>query len=221
MKRFLSLMLAIVLMISCAGACAESFSLHNGTRFGMTKEEVTKIEEENGVILEKAEKSLIWPNVDALESEGWISIAGQPGSELYYVFDDDKLTTCLYFYYDAPAFLTGNYSIGEETVLNALVKKYGNPTTTIDNYVNVGAAFDAISQYMHMYNGDYFDGSRVSENLYQWIVPSDEGYVDIMFLTVYSEYEYRFISYSLRTFEEMEGVLQTEADKQNQLDTDL
>ena len=103
MKRHFGLLLVVILILTCFASCTgptatevptptqEPFTLHNGVRFGMTHDEVIQIEEANGVTLEVADKSLYWPSVDSLESKGWISIAGQPGSNLYYVFDDDRM----------------------------------------------------------------------------------------------------------------------------------
>ena len=189
----------------------------------MTHDEVIQIEEAAGVTLEVADKSLYWPSVDSLESKGWISIAGQPGSNLYFVFDDDRMTTCLYYYSDDIAFLTGYKSIGEKTILNGLKEKYGEPTGTIENYINIGNSFDAIDMYLYFYqSGAFEDNVRVKESLYQWIQPIENGYVDIMLLTVNAYgYEYRFISYSFRTTEEVEAIIQNESEKETQMNNDL
>lgn len=227
-KKSILIMLILTLLVLCG--CEKSsfqkqsneiFKLHSDVQFGMTSEEVIQQEKAMGIHLETAEHSLVWPKLESLESER-TTVAGQADSTIYYVFDADKLTSCLYYYNDFVSFFTGEEVLESSVILEALTKKYGKPLDNSDGVFEVGTHFDALDQYYHMKKSGYYEGSRVSEMFYQWLYPVKDGYVDIMLLTLNtSNGESRIISYTFRTIEEVTKVLEKNESMKQQMFSDL
>ena len=150
MKKIISLILMIAMLISVSAFAEEDFTLHNGLKFGMSKEEVYETEKTAGVELTEGE---FWD----YEWNG--TIAGEMNSKLcLYFWDDDTGLTKVIYEFNT----LGSY----DTLNNGLIEKYGEtpyssktgvyldePTT---NHVdNLGFAIDTYS------NADYS----------QWLIP--------------------------------------------------
>ena len=231
MKKIIgiALLLTCMLLTGCSNGIqqkkAEPFIIRNKIQFGMSPEELIELEKENGIELTRTKKSnLTWPNVDRLQCNT-ISIAGQDGSSLTYILNDNKLTSVLYTYSDRMELL-GYSSIGENAVLETLKQKYGKPTATGEKFVDVGLGFDALDLMYHLTQSDeYFGTRRVTNTFYQWLCPTTDGTVDIMLITISApnslSSEYRIISYTLRTDTEMMLKEMDTERKLNQLQNDL
>lgn len=223
MKRFVSFILVIMISLSLFSvvSATEVFTLHNGVQFGMDRETVIKTEAAKGVSFEEGSKTYVWPKIDSITTSEDVSVAGQADSSIYYVFDNDKLTTGIYYYNSFMSRFTGNRDIGFDTILSALEKKYGEPIAVNGDYIDIGKGFDALDQYFHMQDSGYYDNVRVSERLYQWLYPIEDGYVDIMLLELSSSSDTRIISYTFRTTEEYQKIENEVESIQQQMVDDL
>lgn len=219
MKRLMSLLLTIILMLPYMNCMAEEFILHSGVKFGMTMEEVEESEEKAGY--ETIHESTYYCDVPSFVK---LAVAnpelfkGDTWGKVGYCFDRNNNTVNACIYYDI--------SFGEETtpskeeVVNAYLEKYGTPTVQ-NSYISFpGEACDAytyIAEYSakHSYVNieDIWKLSiidTVDKGCYQWLIPQEDGsMIDIMLLEHngprYSDKEYLAISYSLRTAEEVEA----------------
>lgn len=116
MKKIISLVLMVVMLFSVSAFAEEEvFTLHNGTTFGMTMEEVIELEANGGFALEKEKEPLKAGN-DILRGIG--TIANQKDSKIGYCFLDNQLYE---MYYE---FVTTETSYN--AIENSLVEKYGD-----------------------------------------------------------------------------------------------
>lgn len=121
MKKAVSILLIALFILGitvnaiCEGTAVEDYSLHNGTKFGMTKDEVIQIEADAGFELKP------YAGTDYMLFGGG-TIAGVPNSQIYYHFDGDgKLFQMRYS-------LNAGYHKSEEDynkINQMLVEKYG------------------------------------------------------------------------------------------------
>ncbi len=118
MKKTISLVLMIAMLFSVS-AFAEEFTLHNGTKFGMSMQDVADAELSKGFSVS--------PEGDGLYGEG--TIAGRSPSAVRYFFDEnEKLVHCDYFIYLNQQNSSNN---GDYTSTNeSLISKYGTPVAT-------------------------------------------------------------------------------------------
>jgi len=87
MKKIICLMLMIAMLMGISAFADEGFSIHSGVEFGMTRDEVTKAEEEAGFAISGGG--------DMLVVNG--TIASIANSSITYYFDEqDKLIRALY-----------------------------------------------------------------------------------------------------------------------------
>ncbi len=122
MKKMLCVMLVALMLMGTAFAEKE-FTLHNGTKFGMTLEEVRQLEQETIDGPLNAKWGITLKNY---ESNGYLLgmravIAGYDNTSLCYGFIDNKLVAMYYgFKTDANTIFDEYYNIEQ-----GLVKKYG------------------------------------------------------------------------------------------------
>ena len=111
MKKIISLVLMVAMLFSLSAfAEEEEFTLHNGTTFGMTMEEVIEIEGNNGFVLSPGESG------NTCSGNG--IIANQQGTTISYQFDEnDSLWHMQYSFSSLDTF---------DVVEQGLIKKYGN-----------------------------------------------------------------------------------------------
>lgn len=114
MKRIANLLLLCIMLLVCSIAVAEEFTLHNGTTFGMSKQEVQQIEAAKGFSLE----------VDGYHGylHGTGRIAGIDNTGLTYHFENDAL------YHMEYSFKASSYADAVDNftaVENGLTSKYG------------------------------------------------------------------------------------------------
>lgn len=121
MKKMLCVLL-VALMLWGTALAEGGFTLHNGTEFGMTSDEVIRIESQNGIILE------LNPNNDyegyTVFNKRSISIANIKESGLYYHFANDVLFAMEYSFGKERSLQ--EFSFDEYTSIeNTLEEKYG------------------------------------------------------------------------------------------------
>lgn len=111
MKKMISLVLMVAMLFSVSAfAEAEEFTLHSGTKFGMSVAEVVEIEQNAGFDV----------RTSTLETDGFLQVKGKiaghdDASAAYYFTDDDTLYRMYY------RFSENDFQAME----NALEKKYG------------------------------------------------------------------------------------------------
>lgn len=166
MKKIISLALMLVMLFSVS-AFAEEFTLHNGTQFGMSLQDVAATELSKGFSVS--------PEGDGLYGEG--TIAGRSHAAVRYFFDDhDKLVHCDYFIFldQQNSSSNGDYA----STNGSLVSKYGTPVATEET----GAPLSANSRFFPSVQGLFkmddtgypVTGESISGEIYA--VPiSDDG----------------------------------------------
>ena len=177
----------------------EEFTLRNGVKFGMSKEEVYKLESEYGVEL----RTVILPTFT--ETADGVTVLGDSGCSLYYDFTaDDKMDSMAYF-------LTGDF----DNYYTYLKGKYGDPV--IDRYgqfLDIGEAPNAKDYIDDMWiEACGFEASNA--NYTQWWYPvGEEGYIDILLMrvnltrsTTTNRYTTLILSYTYRTNEEKDRIM--------------
>ena len=123
MKR-VSCIILIILVLSHSIAFSESFEVRNGIHFGMTKEEVIAVEEQNG----NSADSVYDGNYikDGLTYQE-VTIAGIPGSRIDYYFDEGGLNEIVYWLGSLDVNLVSEQAAYSTflTMESALSEKYG------------------------------------------------------------------------------------------------
>lgn len=137
MKKASYILLVVVVFVCTACSGKPSILLHNGTRFGMTRDEVMKKEQESGMpeISRKTADpmSCEWEGgeycIEYLQNgeETHVNLAGIPGSNIEYVFFKGKLFRLTYY-------LIGGTQYDEDfaTVEKNLLEKYGETKYSSD-----------------------------------------------------------------------------------------
>lgn len=119
MKKIISLVLMVAMLFAVSALAEEEFSLHNGTKFGMSMQEVSDTELSKGFSVS--------PEGDGLYGEG--TIAGRSPAAVRYFFDENaQLEHCDYFIYlnQQNSSNNGDYDSTNES----LIGKYGTPVAT-------------------------------------------------------------------------------------------
>lgn len=225
MKRLVSLLLVGMLMLPCVSSLAEDFTLHSGTKFGMTLEEIKEIETKAGYEVEETVVALSANTDDStclkLEAPELAGIGGN----VYYDFslETGECNVCFYW-------LEPDTQMQVENLIQAYCDKYGTPVSKGDVFLDIpGDAHNAIEQVAGskaIY--ELFDEPVTVGSLYQWLIYQDNGSaVDILIVP----YEYGgkhislhnivVVSYSLRTAEEMQTVADEAEKIQNAREADI
>lgn len=110
MKKIASILMILVMLFSVSAFGEEEFTLHSGTKFGMTMDEVRSIEEAAGFTVPQGASNKM------LQIDG--QVAGYSGT-IYYYFTDNENGTL-----DRMEYMFSDSSI-YETMEKALEKKYG------------------------------------------------------------------------------------------------
>lgn len=121
MKKVISILLIMSVLIVCGigSAVSEGFTLHSNVEFGMTRDEVIKLESAAG--FDVSEESDMWRGGTYIEIKG--NIAGVSNARIDYIFDaDDKVKEADYYMFSTKS-ANGDY----DTLLSALKNKYGEP----------------------------------------------------------------------------------------------
>lgn len=164
MKKLLSMMLLLMLTLSCTLAYSEQVEFRNGIMFGDDMDTVTE-KEDGDVLSAKNNKNIEDPNL--LQKNG-VRFAGMDGCIARYLFDDNKLNqVCYYYLFKNPDELE-YYNV----VADALTAKYGEPLNNIHGTTcNIsGYAFREFKDYAARMGAGY---SAEWAGYQEWIV--DEG----------------------------------------------
>lgn len=219
MKKLSCILIAVVLMLTSTSGIGEEFSLHNGSTFGMTKEEVVELESNAGITFEESTSgnNFFPSNLPRLEATTYA--AGREGTSVYYLFNkNEKVNSLLYISSD---FM--QEPIENDDVLNTLNEKYGKPATEGDKCIAFNgeayASLDVYTNYTRRYPTENVKITLFS----QWLYPYDEGRIDIqiMMLDVGYGLHYRIISYSYRTPEEINTMAEEAEQMAEDLNSDL
>lgn len=217
MKKLLGCLLVVALSLLLICASAEEFSLRNGVKFGMTEDKVIQTEE---IGFEDADWSK-FTSLKAIRSAEALTLAGADGTIVYFFDKNEGLVAC--FYRHNGMSLLGNIinDSDNQAVIDKLTEKYGQPIGEGSDYVSIGKYIDAVDWYNEAFRGET---DPYDLTFYQWLAPTDDGYVDIMFL--YTRYrqgspDSRTITYTFRTNEEVEAVLDQIQQKEDSLNNDL
>lgn len=114
MKKIIGMILMAAILFSTLAFAEEEFTLHNGTKFGMTEKEVVEAEANKGFEL-KRDSSVKTRNVSIV---GIGTIANQKDTIIDYCFQDDQLYEMFYEFVIT--------EISYNAIENSLVEKYGN-----------------------------------------------------------------------------------------------
>lgn len=218
MKKIICILLAMVILYSNT-ALADNFTIHNGVSFGMTVDEVKATESNGGLQFQEVTK---WNNffdndIFRLESE-YTTVAGRDESQVAYLFDTNgRMNAVLYIADD-----WFKDSFNNDGVIEALEGKYGEPVAKNDEIVDIGGeAYDSVDVYINYMKQHPSDNPKVTL-FYQWLYPLDEGYVDIQVEMIsLSVINYRIISYSYRTEEEIDAVRDKIQKEKQSIENDL
>lgn len=144
MKKIVSLILMLAMLMGIS-AFAEEFTFHNGTKFGMTKEEVLAIENENGLEFALYDSNVfadsdgnIYKGKENTIAEYGTMAAGIPDSVISYVFDEEGKMSMGRYTFDLSECSFGHRNESElatafSTIEQSLIKKYGDTEYTFDN----------------------------------------------------------------------------------------
>ena len=204
MKRLFVMLLAFLMLFGGFNTLAETdttqevgteeFTLRNGIKFGMSREEVSNLELENGTELRTVKSRPIY----ALKADG-VTVSGDDGCSLSFNFTDDKLDSMAYW-------LTGNAN----NYYSTLCGKYGSPLIDVaSEYVAIGEAPTAYDYIKKLWVDEGWKAS--SPTYVQWWYPNGEdSYIDILLMVVdiqkgepSNTHTVKILSYTYRTNAEL------------------
>ena len=228
-RRFLAILIVVFISVGCVAFGEEDFTLHSGTKFGMTSDEVIETES-----LSLSPSKAIWyPETGYLHLQSEkAKIAGRENASVHYYFDENnRLISCIYGWNGNSS--NANTPLEYEDLVKTLTTKYGEPIGNEKSYVDIGKYIDAVDVLNkiieHNSQEDMYKYCDQFDNmLYQWQVPIQEGVVDIMLTMCIvgwhdmdAKWFWGNISYTLRTTEELEAISQEIQEKQDALNDDL
>lgn len=135
MKRFLYILLVVIVFIGTAFA-EEDFTLHNGTKFGMTPDEVCGIEADHGMDMYVDDDAWGRP-VKYVYGKGMV--AKQPDTSITYAFYGDNYTLYDMWY----QFQTDD---AYTTIESMLIEKYGSTEYTSESGIRIPSLTNQIGQ---------------------------------------------------------------------------
>ena len=205
MKRNAFLLVFILIFSSFINfSLAEEFTIHAGTKFGDTREEVM------------AKETLLYcgeNGKDGISFRG--TVAGFDNSKVYYNFDDNVKLIEVYYGFNSYDGSRSSRTIQNiyETLLDGLTQKYGNEITDKD-YIKYGIP----SWALNICNTSPTESRRIYD-LNVWIVPCDGYNVKIELIRTMDRD--CFLSYLPYTDEMAKDAEKLYRDKQNKINDDL
>lgn len=195
MKKIISLVLMIAMLFGMSAfAVEEEFTLHNGTKFGMTKAEVIEIETPKGFSF----KEEPYESYVILYGKG--TIANHPDSTIYYYISNDNGVYEMKY-----AFSTADtYATVEES----LIQKYGETEYSSETGFEFPAFIEGNGDWRRPFaswtsnGGTQYNREEYSHRL---IYTADEQALFIEHYTEVSKYSSKqVVRYRLLTPEELE-----------------
>lgn len=249
MKKLMSALLILSVFTVCivGSSMADSFIVRDGIRFGMSKEEVIKIENEKGTPShDNYNNNFI--NELVYIPESLAGFSDSPSIKLHYYFQDDKLYRIEYSWYEREKQQSNSIDFREnsalknqyEIFLNALSEKYKLLNSSHGNtleYIDFGDdnAFVHNSYSWSGKNDSYL--KLAFEGTAQLLGTDDDNYVDVviymdsyiydsMSYIQYTAHEVTYnselvIQYTAVSKEQYETVIQHSMDIQNERKNDL
>ena len=227
MKKLLSLILCVGLLLSVISASAETFTLRNGIAFGDSMEDVMSketipidsIDDEFGEFDEEED----YPYYIKTEED---TVAGISGSAIIYQFDKDKKLRDIKYAFpfsSSKDVIESHY----ESVNSGLVRKYGAPLGYSDGtrYIISGSAIDGAVEAYRL--NQLFGGIGDLLDYDEWVVNSDEYNIKIEQVCYYyaapnSNIEYGHgLSYTYFTDEMLQKEQDAKQERQDAVDNDL
>ena len=221
MKRLISLVLVLALLLVGNVSFAEDFTVHAGVAFGDNRETIMKKEtltlEENKIPSEDSSDNYLRYNG---------KVAGYDDTLVqYYLNDSDELVDVLYNFGSASS--KDSEVSKYNTIYAGLKRNYGEPLNNYGGDINIitGKAWDnaafSIALYQLLgYGGDTFDYD-------EWIVECDDYNVKVDLVGYYtygSSYNYSYhlvLSYHIFTDADMLGAVIDKQMQNDAIDSDL
>jgi hypothetical protein len=217
MKRLVSVLVSLVLMVSCfsSALAAEDFTLRSGIKFGDTLEEV----------LDK-EKTLTREGEDGGTFKG--KIAGYSDAKCIFSFDDDGKLIDMRYTFKRNISSRDEMNSVYQKLYDGLKRQYGNPlgntggTTHLitGSAIAVMTAIVGMISYLNGYSGDYADYD-------EWVIGCDDYHVKIDIISFYTkskDYTYVYyveLSYHCFTDEEYAAAVREKEGEIQEVDDDL
>lgn len=224
MKRLVSVLVSLVLMVSCfsSALAAEDFTLRSGIKFGDTLEDILAKEK----TLTRDSEDDDYEGKSSYRFKG--KIAGYSDASCSFSFDDDgKLNDMEYNFNQNICTSRDEMNSVYKKLYDSLKRQYGNPlgNTGGTAYLITGSAIGTASTIIALfssiggYSADYFDYD-------EWVVDCDDYNVKIDIISFYSrsDYGYRYhvaLSYHCFTDEEYAAAVREKEGAIQEVDDDL
>ena len=166
-KKIVSVLFILSVFIVCivGSSLAEGFTIHSGTTFGMSKEEVKACEDNNGYIYKDVTDNPNYThclyNHDVWSIEG--SLAGVNRAKIAYHFMGGSLDACVY-QFDGKEFATD--------VISKLKQKYGSIDQQITDISLVSLIPEALASHIAIEKGVF---SSKLVDVGAWRIPVESG----------------------------------------------
>ena len=182
MKKPISLILLVALILMLASCGKEEFKLHSDVKFGMTREKVISAEKAAGFDVEENNQVVVKGTIATIED-----------SSITYIFDKDgKLDSAIYRMPDysksgqfSDYLLPDQMSACFQSISDMLVEKYGVPEcgNVAGKYYKLALVDKSRSTYMEKI-GDYAGKKGMGE---QWLIVQSNGTSVLIENTFYVE----------------------------------
>ena len=214
MKKLLSVSIMFVLLFTFSRCYAESeFTIHNGTKFGMSKEEIISLEKASGFQLHdtKAVVAAV-PGAHIISANG--KIASIENSDIYYFFDKDDSLYSVFYWLSMSNANSNDYN----TVEDSLIKKYGNPNNDLI-YIATEINYETLNYF-------YLILRTVPTKYSIWLVPTNnDNYVLILHSYYTGSINVHTVGYQIVSSQTInaakESIEQNNKNNSEQLDNDL
>lgn len=186
MKKAISILLVLLVIVCGIGSTlAEDFTLHSGVSFGMTLEEIKKIEEDAGF------------STDIPDNNAYLQVYGKiasiENSAINYYFDNNKMNIAKYrFGKDSTDRGSNEYSLIQESLNN----RYGSASGLPDGFHT-----KQFNEDMKNIVGDGIttnDGTITRDE--GWLIPQENGYIAIEHYTFYYQFTQSFLNAGMIDF---------------------
>lgn len=222
MKKTFSVLLILMIFVGCCfgNAMADVFSVHSNVQFGMSMDEVKKLESDAG--FEVNESTDLFRDCPTLEVTG--NIAGVSGAAITYLFDNNKKLKEADYRMFAIGGIGGDY----DTLLSALINKYGTPNADETWIAALNNPDILMTGRMIAYISNAMFGSVVSSKGEAWLQEQEDGTfvsIDIFNIINSDGKKLNYITYGSYTSEEIENlknmVINGAQEYVNQINNDL